>query len=100
MAEWHFLITLNERLRPLRDPVEIQEAAVRLLGEHLQASRVNYAQIDGNKFTVSRSYGRTAAPLAGRGPLAQFGAAVADECRRGVTAVVADIHSDQRLTGA
>lgn len=35
MPEWRFLITLNERLRPLRDPAEIQEAAVRLLGEQL-----------------------------------------------------------------
>ena len=30
-VEWHFLITLTERLRPLKDPVEIQEVAVRLI---------------------------------------------------------------------
>ena len=36
-AEWHFLVTLNERLRPLRDPVEIQSVVVQLIAEHLQA---------------------------------------------------------------
>ena len=55
-VEWHFLITLNEQLRPLKDPVEIQEVAVRLIGEHLHASRVNYAHIDGDEFVISRSY--------------------------------------------
>ena len=54
-AEWQFLLKLNERLRPLRDPVEIQELAVRLIGEHLQASRVNYAQVEGDEFVIRRS---------------------------------------------
>jgi hypothetical protein len=51
-AEWQFLLKLNERLRPLRDPVEI---AVRLIGEHLQASCVNYAQVEGDEFVIRRS---------------------------------------------
>ena len=100
MPQWQFLITLNERLRPLRDPIEIQEAAVRLLGDHLQASRVNYAQIDGNEFVIRQSYGRTVAPLAGRGPLTQFGKPIADECLRGETVVVTDLHTDARFTAA
>ena len=44
-VEWPFLITLNEQLRPLKDPVAIQEVAVRLIGEHLHANRVNYAGV-------------------------------------------------------
>jgi hypothetical protein len=32
-VEWNFLVTLNEQLRPLKDPVEIQQVAVRLIGE-------------------------------------------------------------------
>ena len=39
-AEWQFVITVNERLRPLTNPVEIKDAAVRLIGEHLHANRV------------------------------------------------------------
>jgi PAS domain S-box-containing protein len=97
-AEWPFLIALNERLRPLRDAVEIQVAAVQLIGEHLQASRVNYSQIEGNEFIVRQSYGRTVPPLAGRRHLTQFGKAILDEGRRGETVVVTDIHTDARFT--
>ena len=67
-TEWQFLITLNEQLRPLTHPVAIQEVAVRLIGEHLDASRVHYAHIDGDEFVVSRSYADGVPPLAGRGP--------------------------------
>jgi len=97
-AEWQFLITLNEQLRLLRDPVEIQEAAVRLIGEHLQASRVNYSQIEGNEFIVRQSYGRTVAPLAGRRHLTQFGKAIFNEGLRGETVVVTDVHTDPHFT--
>ena len=69
-VEWNFLVTLNEQLRPLKDPVEIQEVAVRLIGKHLHASRVHYAHIDGDEFVISRSYVDGVPPLAGRGPVA------------------------------
>ena len=99
-AEWHFLVTLNERLRPLKDPVEIQEVAVRLIGEHLQASRVNYAQIEGNDLVITRSYARTVLPFAGRGPIARLAKAVVEACRRGETVVVNDAGTDARFTDA
>src|SRR5688572_22015779 len=99
-AEWHFLLTLNERLRPLKDPIEIQEAAVRLIGEYLQASRVNYAQIEGNEFVVSRSYARSVPSFAGRGHVARFGKTVVDACRRGEAVVVSDTRTDTRFTDA
>jgi PAS domain S-box-containing protein len=97
-AEWQFLVTLNERLRPLRDPVEIQEVAVRLIGEYLQASRVNYAHIEGNEFVIRRSYARAVPPFADRGPVARFGHAIVEACQRGETVVVTDVHKDPRFT--
>jgi GAF domain-containing protein len=99
-VEWQFLIALNEQLRPLKDPVEIQEAGVRLLGEHLQASRVTYAHIDGDEFVVSQSYTNAVPPFAGRGPVARFGAATVDARRRGETVVVDDVKTDPRFTDA
>ncbi len=99
-AEWHFLVTLNERLRPLSDPVEIQEVAVRLIGEHLEAGRVDYAQIEGDEFVVSRSYAGTVPPVAGGGQLALFGKTIVDACRRGETVVVSDTCTDPRFTDA
>jgi len=99
-AEWQFLVTLNETLRPLRKPVEIQELAVRLMGEHLQANQVHYAHIEGDEFVVSHSYARGVAPFAGRGQLSRFGTAMVAACRHGETVVVNDTHTDPRFTDA
>ena len=41
-----FLVTLNDRLRPLTDALEIQTEAVRVLGEHLQTDWVHLAEYD------------------------------------------------------
>jgi GAF domain-containing protein len=99
-VEWRFLITLNEQLRPLKDPVAIQEVAVRSIGEHLHASRVNYALIDGDEFVVSRSYADGVPSFAGRGPVSRFGKAVVGACRRGETVAVDDVKTDPRFTDA
>ncbi|NMH26575.1 GAF domain-containing protein [Flavobacterium silvaticum] len=37
-----FLLTFSDELRPLSDPFEIQEVAMRLLGEHLDVGRAFY----------------------------------------------------------
>ena len=99
-VEWHFLITLNEQLRLLKDPVEIQEVAVRLIGEHLHASRAHYAQIDGDEFVILRSYADGVAPFTGRGSVARFGNAILNACRRGETVVVDDANTDPRFSDA
>jgi len=97
-VEWHFLTTLNEQLRLLKDPVEIQEAAVRLIGKHFHASRVNYTSIDGDEFVLSRSYADGVPPFAGRGSVFRFGKAIVDACRRGETVAVDDVTMDPRFT--
>lgn len=99
-TEWHFLVTLNERLRPLKDSVEIQKVAVRLIGEHLQASRVHYAQIHGSEFVIRQSYARGVAPLAERGHVERFGKTVVETCLLGETVVVRDTGADERFTEA
>ena len=98
--EWHFLITLNEHLRPLKDPVAIQEVAVRLIGEHLHASRVNFAHIDGDEFVVNRSYADGVPPFAGRGSVGRFGRPIVDAWRRGETVAVDNVKTDPRFTDA
>jgi PAS domain S-box-containing protein len=97
---WQFLVTLNDRLRPLRGPVEIQEVAARLLGEHLGVNRVSYAEIDGDEFVVGRSFNSGVAPFVGRGPIAAFGQALIDTFRRGETVAVDDVRKDPRFTDA
>src|SRR5262249_56991345 len=99
-AEWHFMVTLNERLRALRNPVEIQEVAARLLGEHLGVNRVSYAEIDGDEFVIVRSYASGVAPVVGRGRITFFGEALLETYRRGETVAVNDVGTDPRFTDA
>ena len=51
-----FLLRLNDALRPLSDPGDVQETAARLLGQHLGATRVGYAEFDGGEYTIRREY--------------------------------------------
>ncbi len=97
-TEWEFLVTLNERLRPLRDAVAIQQAGVTLIGEHLHASRVNYAQIDGDEFVIGPSYASGVPISNSRGRINRFGEAIVLACRRGETVVVNDVQTDQRFS--
>lgn len=59
-----FLLKLNDTLRPLIDPVQIQGEACRLLGEQLQTDRACYARIDvpQKQMVVERDYTRGNGP--------------------------------------
>ncbi|WP_369679156.1 ATP-binding protein [Siphonobacter sp. BAB-5385] len=53
-----FLLKLNDTLRPLTDPVQIEGEACRLLGEQLRADRTCYARIEVplERIRVERDY--------------------------------------------
>jgi GAF domain-containing protein len=93
-----FLLTLSDAMRPLSDPLDIQETAARLLGEHLQVNRVGYAEIENRKYIIRREYARGVPPLAAQVPLGTFGDALREAYRRGETVVVNDVSTDPRLT--
>jgi PAS domain S-box-containing protein len=95
-----FLLRLNDALRPLSDPVEIQEVTVRLLGEHLGVNRVAYSVIDGDEFIVTADYNDGVAPFRGRWPIAAFGAKLLEAYRRGESVMASDVRTDPRLTDA
>ena len=93
-----FLLRLSDALRTLSDPAEVQDAAARMLGEHLQVNRVGYAEVEAGEYVIRREYARGVAPLAGRGPTGTFGAALRDAYRRGDVVVVHDMRADPRFT--
>src|SRR5262245_15490191 len=95
-----FLLRLNDALRPLSDPLDVQETAARLLGEHLHVARVGYAGIKGRDYIIRREYVRGVAPIAGQGPVGTFGAALREAYRRGDLVVVNDVQTDPRFTAA
>jgi PAS domain S-box-containing protein len=93
-----FLLRLNDALRPLSDPAEIQDVTLRLLGEHLGVNRVAYSVIDGEEFIVTRSYEHGVAPLRGRWLIRDFGAALLESYERGETVKASDVRTDPRFT--
>lgn len=71
-----YLLRLGEGLRDLANAGQIQQTALRILGEHLQVDRVFYAEIDPDDahFVVDVNYVQNnASPLVGRFPLSVFG---------------------------
>jgi len=93
-----FLLKLSDALRPLGDPLDRQEVAARLLGEHLQVNRVGYAEVGTHIPTIRREYVRGVAPLAGRALDGAFGPALQDAFQRGETVVVRDVRTDPRFS--
>ncbi|WP_157271808.1 PAS domain-containing protein [Azohydromonas aeria] len=104
LREWarrqDFLLRLNDRLRPLRDPLELQYQASRLLCEHLGADAVHYGELhdtEGGYADVHRDFVRPGrASLAGRYALAAYGDGAA-VLRSGRPLVVADMREAAQL---
>jgi PAS domain S-box-containing protein len=99
-----FRVALSDVLRPLTDPIEIQAEAARVLGEHLGANRVMYADVeedeDGDSTAVVvRGYASGMPPLTGRFRIADFGLA-RNPPRRADATVVMDVRSESTLTDA
>src|SRR6185503_4356026 len=86
-----FLLRLNDALRPLSAPGAVQETAARLLGEHLGASRVGYAEFEGREYVIRREHVRGVPPLVGVASGITVGAELRDAMRRGETVVVHDV---------
>lgn len=95
-----FLVRLGDALRSLRDPVEMQQVASRLLGEELDADRVGYAEADegGDTVVVTRHYARGVSSIGGRYRIADYGPGMLREFRAGRTVVRPDIANDPLLT--
>ncbi|MCB0114323.1 MAG: PAS domain S-box protein [Caldilineaceae bacterium] len=91
-----FLDQLNEALRPLTDSVAIEAEACRLLGEHLDADRAYYVEVDEKQgqARVHQNCLRGDSPsIVGAFALADVGWTV-PYLRRGEAVVVADSQTD------
>ncbi|WP_247234820.1 PAS domain S-box protein [Telluribacter sp. SYSU D00476] len=87
-----YLLKLNDALRLIADPLEIQRVAMQVLGEHLNVDRVLYAGIDGEDFVIHDNYVRDdLGKLVGRFPVAAYGSAV-EILQRGETVIIKDVN--------
>ena len=93
-----FRIVLADALRPLADPVEIQETASRLLGEDLGANRVLYFEIIGPNYVVQRDYVNGVSHVAGDYPIDSFSTNNLAAARSGQTVCKFDITADPDLS--
>jgi PAS domain S-box-containing protein len=95
------LLKLSDALRTVGDPIELQETAARVLGEHLGANRVMYAEVEGDGDSayavISNCYADGVHPLTRRFAIADFGLVRASTSRPDPT-VVADVENDPSLT--
>ena len=93
-----FLLRLNDTIRQLNDPVEIQYEAARLIGEQLAADRVHFAEITADdKLVIRRDYVRGNAPsIAGTFTAKVLATAV--ELDRDEPVVITDIPNSPLLT--
>jgi PAS domain S-box-containing protein len=101
-ARQKFLLRLNDTLRPLADPVEIQHQAARLLGEHLAVSRVGYAEVqdEGQTILVTRNYVDGVTGIEGRYRVDDYDPGLLPALEAGLTVVRPDTASDPGLSPA
>jgi PAS domain S-box-containing protein len=95
-----FLLTLDEEVRSLADPVAVVAATSRALGERLGASRVAYAEIDEANDSASILGGwtdGTATTLPGNLRLSAFGPTMIASLKSGATVRVPDTCADPSM---
>ncbi len=93
-----FRVALNDVLRPLSDLKDIQGEASRLLGEHLKAQRVTYAQIEHDQIVVHRDYTQGVISMVGSYPREAFGKMISNAFDTSGTYVLVDAPGDPDLT--
>ncbi|WP_210529586.1 PAS domain S-box protein [Rubellimicrobium arenae] len=96
------LLKLADALRPLVDPIQIQSTASRILGEHLRANRVAYAEDLGDGATVilTRNYTDGVPGIEGRYSYLDYGEDLLPEMQAGRPVIRPDIANDPRLSVA
>ncbi|SNR81085.1 PAS domain S-box protein [Hymenobacter mucosus] len=96
-----FLLQFSDRLRPLSDPADIQYQAACALGQHLGASRVGYAEDQGDNehIVVTRNYTQPGVPsIEGRYHYNDYGPELLHAFKEGRTVVRPDVARDPTLT--
>ena len=88
-----FLVTLADTIRPLSNPMAVQNAASRVLGEQLGAHRVAYFEVRGDDYVVERDYTATASSIAGRYAIRSFGQNLLEVLQSGRTASEQDVNA-------
>ncbi|MDH2327714.1 PAS domain S-box protein [Cereibacter sp. SYSU M97828] len=101
-AQRTFLLSLSDAIRSLSNPEEVRRVAVRLLGRHLKASRVAFAENvgDGEHYEVFENYVDGVEEITGRYRYDAFGVDILEHLQSGRLRIQPDIANDARLGAA
>jgi PAS domain S-box-containing protein len=99
-AKKDYLLKLSDAIQFLEDPLEILYEAARILGEHIGADRVGYAEDmgDGKRVAVTRNYTSGVSNIEGVYKYEDYGPELIKEIKAGNTVIRNDIANDPSLT--
>ena len=91
-----FLLMLSDVLRPPKYPVDIQEAAMKLLAEELNVMRSTYITVedDQDSYELTARHEINAPPIPNRGRIRDFSAVQARDYRSGKTLIIYDAENE------
>jgi PAS domain S-box-containing protein len=92
-----FLVDLSTHLRSIAEARDVMATAAEMLGRHLRASRVGYAEIseNGEAFAVERDWtDGTIASCVGEYRISDFGVLIESELKAGHTVRIDDVLAD------
>ncbi|HKY21424.1 MAG TPA: ATP-binding protein [Vicinamibacterales bacterium] len=94
-----FLLKLTDVLQSLTDPREIQQAAMRVVGEHVGVTRAQFYQVsqDGEYLDTSGGFSSGSDPIGHRLRMDDFGRFLSEAMRSGMTLAVNDVAADPRV---
>jgi signal transduction histidine kinase/ActR/RegA family two-component response regulator len=93
-----FLASLGDALRPLDNPLAVQETAARLLCEHLHANRVAYFEVSPTEYVIERDATDGVAALRGRFPIDSTGSSLLAALQSGRPLVARNVADDPGLS--
>ncbi|PRY16398.1 PAS domain S-box-containing protein [Pontibacter ummariensis] len=91
-----YLLRLNDALRPIADPMEVQRVAMQVLGEHLSVDRAIYAEIniDEDWFEATDNYtSKSVQKITGRFPFTAFGPP-GEKLKKGESLIIHDVTAE------
>lgn len=94
----HFLVSLHDTTRGVRDRAKVEGEIVTHIGRHFRVSRCAYAEVDTaqNSLTITRDYTDGVKSAAGRHLLNAFGPQCLQALRDGQTLSITDLQADTR----
>jgi PAS domain S-box-containing protein len=95
-----FLLKLSDALRPLQDPLAIQQTAMQVLGQHMGVNCAYYTEVlpDGDTLLTPTGYFKEAFSLTGTIKISDFDPALHKRYMAGENVVINDVLTDLKLS--